>query len=79
MGHQFGAVLGGFSPLIAGGLSAAYGNSWVPVALYVTVACLISAWCVYKSRETYSRGLTESEPRERRFQRQPELEGVRPV
>ena len=44
MGHQFGAVLGGFSPLIAGGLSAAYGNSWVPVALYVTVACLISAW-----------------------------------
>jgi MHS family shikimate/dehydroshikimate transporter-like MFS transporter len=55
LGHQFGAVLGGFSPLIAGGLSAAYGDSWVPVALYVTVACLISSVCVYKCRETCAR------------------------
>ena len=77
MGHQFGAVLGDFSPLIAGGLSAAYGNSWVPVALYVTVACLIRPGACTRAARRTRAALTESEPRERRFQRQPELEGVR--
>jgi len=72
LGHQLGAVLGGFSPLIAGGLSAAYGDSWVPVAIYVTVACLISALCVYKARETCARRLTAQQPAEHpRFAREP--------
>jgi hypothetical protein len=53
LGHQLGAVLGGFSPLIAGALSAAAGDSWYPVALYVAVSCLISSLCVYASRETF--------------------------
>jgi hypothetical protein len=69
-------VLGGFSPLIAGGLSAAYGDSWVPVAIYVTVACLISAFCVYKTRETCARRLTAPAAAEPRFTREPEPELV---
>ena len=78
LGHQFGAVLGGFSPLIAGGLSAAYGNSWVPVAIYVTVACLISAFCVYKTRETCARRLAATPvPEPSRFTREPERERER--
>ena len=77
LGHQFGAVLGGFSPLIAGGLSAAYGDSWVPVAIYVTVACLISAVCVYKSRETCARRLAGSAPASKRFTRERDVAGVR--
>jgi MFS family permease len=75
LGHQFGAVLGGFSPLIAGGLSAAHGDSWVPVAIYVTVACVISSICVYKCRETYARRLVETPaPEPARFTREPERE-----
>jgi MFS transporter, MHS family, shikimate and dehydroshikimate transport protein len=57
MGHQLGGAITGFTPLIAGGLSAAAGDAWWPVALYVTVACLISAACVYASRETLTREL----------------------
>jgi MFS transporter, MHS family, shikimate and dehydroshikimate transport protein len=57
MGHQLGGAITGFTPLIAGGLSAAAGDAWWPVALYVVVACLISAACVYASRETLARKL----------------------
>ena len=67
-------MLGGFSPLIAGGLSAAFGHSWVPVALYVTVACVISSICVYKCRETCARRLTATAaPESARFTRDREL------
>jgi MHS family shikimate/dehydroshikimate transporter-like MFS transporter len=59
MGHQLGAALGGFTPLIAGGLAAAAGNHWYPVAIYVTVACIISAVCVSLSAETSRKDLTE--------------------
>jgi MFS transporter, MHS family, shikimate and dehydroshikimate transport protein len=52
MGHQLGGAITGFTPLIAGALSAAAGDAWWPVAIYVTAACLISAACVYASRET---------------------------
>jgi MFS transporter, MHS family, shikimate and dehydroshikimate transport protein len=57
MGHQLGGAITGFTPLIAGALSAAAGDAWWPVAIYVTVACLISAACVYASRETLARKL----------------------
>jgi MFS transporter, MHS family, shikimate and dehydroshikimate transport protein len=57
MGHQLGGAITGFTPLIAGALSAAAGNAWWPVAIYVTVACLISAACVYASQETLARKL----------------------
>jgi MFS transporter, MHS family, shikimate and dehydroshikimate transport protein len=57
MGHQLGGAITGFTPLIAGALSAAAGDAWWPVAIYVTVACLISVACVYASRETLARKL----------------------
>jgi MHS family shikimate/dehydroshikimate transporter-like MFS transporter len=57
MGHQLGGALTGFTPLIAGALSAAAGDAWWPVAIYVTLACLVSAACVYASRETLTRSL----------------------
>jgi MFS family permease len=57
MGHQLGGAITGFTPLIAGALSAATGDAWWPVALYVTVACLVSGACVYASRETLARKL----------------------
>jgi MFS family permease len=57
MGHQLGGAITGFTPLIAGGLSAAAGDAWWPVAIYVVLACLISAACVYASRETLARKL----------------------
>jgi MHS family shikimate/dehydroshikimate transporter-like MFS transporter len=57
MGHQLGGAITGFTPLIAGALSAAAGDAWWPVAAYMVVACLISAACVYASRETLARKL----------------------
>jgi MHS family shikimate/dehydroshikimate transporter-like MFS transporter len=62
MGHQLGGAITGFTPLIAGALSAAAGNAWWPVAIYVVVACLISSACVYASRETLARELARPEP-----------------
>jgi len=58
MGHQLGGAITGFTPLIAGALSAATGDAWWPVAIYVVVACLISAACVYASKETRARRLS---------------------
>jgi MFS transporter, MHS family, shikimate and dehydroshikimate transport protein len=66
MGHQLGGAITGFTPLIAGGLSAAAGDAWWPVAIYVVVACLISAACVYASRETLARRLAPEPRREPR-------------
>jgi MHS family shikimate/dehydroshikimate transporter-like MFS transporter len=63
MGHQLGGALTGFTPLIAGALSAAAGDAWWPVAIYVTAACLVSAACVYASRETLTRRLAPARER----------------
>jgi MHS family shikimate/dehydroshikimate transporter-like MFS transporter len=63
MGHQLGAAHGGFAPLIAGSLSAAAGRSWVPVAAYVAVSCLISTACVLASRETVHRRVARQRER----------------
>jgi hypothetical protein len=41
LGHQFGAAITGFTPLIAGALSVVGG--WILVASYVMLACLVSA------------------------------------
>jgi MHS family shikimate/dehydroshikimate transporter-like MFS transporter len=57
LGHQFGAAITGFTPLIAGALSVAAG--WPLVAAYVTLACLVSALCLPGSGnvpEGYRRG-----------------------
>ena len=59
MGYQLGQTLGGgFSPLIATGLYAATLASW-SVAIYLVIAGLITAACVFFLTETKGRDLTQ--------------------
>jgi MFS family permease len=63
LGHQFGAAITGFTPLIAGALSVAGG--WTLVASYVMLACLVSALCVYLAPETFRKDISASDSDER--------------
>jgi len=59
MGYQLGQTLGGgFSPLVATALYAATHASW-PIALYLVIAGLITAACVFFLTETKGRDLTQ--------------------
>lgn len=59
IGAQLGAIVaGGFTPFIAQGLSAAFGNSWVPIATYVVVTSLISVVAAVFAPETSRRDLS---------------------
>ncbi|ADU93312.1 MFS transporter [Geobacillus sp. Y412MC52] len=52
LGYQIGAALaGGTAPLIATALLAAYGNSYVPVALYIIFVSLVSLIAVWSVRD----------------------------
>lgn len=52
LGYQIGAaVAGGTAPLVATALLKAYDNSYVPVALYIIVAALISLAAVMSVRD----------------------------
>lgn len=52
LGYQIGAALaGGTAPLVATALLNAYDNSYVPVALYIILAALISLAAVVPVRE----------------------------
>ena len=64
LGYQIGAVLGGgFAPVIAAGLFAAYKSS-VPLAIYVAVMAAISLVSVYLLSETYHRNVIAVEGEE---------------
>lgn len=53
VGYQLGAAIaGGTAPLIATALLSAYNNSFVPVALYIIAAAIISLIAVSFTRET---------------------------
>jgi MFS family permease len=52
LGNQFGLVLAGFGPMIAGLLLAPGAWGWVPVAVFGTVCMLIAAASAFWSRET---------------------------
>jgi MFS transporter, MHS family, shikimate and dehydroshikimate transport protein len=69
LGHQLGAAITGFTPLIAGALSVAGG--WPLVAAYVTLACLVSALCVYLAPETFRKDIGAVDPDERRIVAEP--------
>jgi MFS family permease len=61
IGLQFGSVFaGGFTPFIAKALSAADGNRWTAVAIYVVVMCLVSVVAALIAPETSKRDLTEN-------------------
>jgi MHS family shikimate/dehydroshikimate transporter-like MFS transporter len=72
LGHQLGAAITGFTPLIAGALSVAGG--WPLVAAYVTLACLVSAVCVFLAPETFRKDIAAVDPAERQIVAEP---GVR--
>jgi MFS transporter, MHS family, shikimate and dehydroshikimate transport protein len=72
LGHQLGAAITGFTPLIAGALSVAGG--WPLVAAYVTLACLISALCVYLAPETFRRDISAVDPAERQLATEPSVQ-----
>jgi MFS transporter, MHS family, shikimate and dehydroshikimate transport protein len=69
LGHQFGAAITGFTPLIAGALSVAGG--WTLVASYVMLACLVSALCVYLAPETFRKDISASDSDYRRVVAEP--------
>jgi metabolite-proton symporter len=53
LGYQIGAAMaGGTAPLVATALLRAYGDSYVPVALYVMATGLVSLGCILLTRET---------------------------
>ncbi len=61
LGYQFGAIIGGgFAPLIATALVAEFGTT-LAVSVYIAIACLITAFCVYLLEETHKRELHEIE------------------
>jgi len=59
LGYQVTSIIAGsLAPIIATGLLQAYG-SWVPVAIYLVVACAITAITVVTLRETKGASLRE--------------------
>jgi MFS family permease len=58
LGYQIGAALaGGTAPLVATALLRAYGDSFVPVALYVMATGVVSLVCILLTRETKGRDI----------------------
>jgi Zn-dependent protease len=53
IGTQFGFAIAGFSPTIAAALDGADGTSWVPVAVFTAVLCLVNVVAVATGRETH--------------------------
>ncbi|HET7479066.1 MAG TPA: MFS transporter [Rubrobacteraceae bacterium] len=71
LGHQLGAAVTGFTPLIAAALAAAGG--WTYVAVYVMFACLVSAGCVFMAAETFRKDIAEVDPLERQIMTEPRV------
>jgi MFS family permease len=53
IGTQIGFAIAGFSPTIAAALDGDDGRSWVPVAVFVAVLCLVNVLAVATARETF--------------------------
>ncbi|KLU10293.1 MFS transporter [Kocuria sp. SM24M-10] len=60
MGTQIGfAVSGGLTPVIASSLAGAEGTNWMGVALFVSLACAVSAAAALTATETKDRTLAQ--------------------
>lgn len=58
LGREFSSIIGGgIAPLLCASLLAWYGNSWVPVAIYMAVTMLVSFLATYSLPETLDRDL----------------------
>ena len=53
VGTQIGFAIGGFSPFIAAAIEGEGSAGWVPVAILVAVACLLSAASAATARDNY--------------------------
>jgi hypothetical protein len=59
IGTQIGFALGGFAPSISAALITDGVNGWVPVAVFTSVAMLVSAIAVGSARETSHLSMSE--------------------
>ena len=54
IGTQIGFALGGFAPTISAAILGEGPNGWMPVAAFVSAACVVSAISAFSARETYN-------------------------
>jgi len=59
LGREFSSIIGGgIAPMICAGLLGLFSNSWIPVAIYMSLAMLVSFIATRLSPETLNRDLT---------------------
>ena len=54
IGTRSGFALGGFAPTISAAILGEGPNGWMPVAAFVSAACVVSAISAFSARETYN-------------------------
>ena len=54
IGTQIGFALGGFAPTISAAILGEGPNGWMPVAAFVSAACVVSAISAFSARETFN-------------------------
>jgi MFS family permease len=54
IGTQIGFALGGFAPTISAAILGPGPDGWMPVAGFVSAACIVSAISAFSARETYN-------------------------
>ncbi|UQX89739.1 MHS family MFS transporter [Jatrophihabitans telluris] len=59
IGTQLGFLLAGFTPTIGKAIETHGRNGWVPVAIFTSACCLISAIAAATARETYNVGIED--------------------
>lgn len=62
LGREFASIIGGgVAPMICAGLLAVFSNSWIPVAIYMSLVMLVSFIATRMTPETLNRDLTDPE------------------
>ena len=62
LGREFASIIGGgIAPMICAGLLALFSNSWIPVAIYMSLVMLVSFIATRMTPETLNRDLTDPE------------------
>ena len=66
LGYQVTSIVAGsLAPIIATALLREF-NSWVPIAIYIAIACLITLFAVWTLRETKGISLQDIDAEDRR-------------
>jgi hypothetical protein len=62
LGREFSSIIGGgIAPMVCAGLLGLFSNSWIPVAIYMSLTMLVSFIATRLSPETVNRDLTDPE------------------